>query len=107
MDLRIKNKLVLVTGSTLGIGKAIAAKLLQEGALVIINGRSQERVDAVIHELQPIGKIYGVAADTARYNVIELTGASNSLKRPSQSAQSSVRCSEQLGNPTSHTTPTG
>jgi 3-oxoacyl-[acyl-carrier protein] reductase len=54
MDLRIEGKLALVTGSTLGIGKAIAVKLLQEGAQVIINGRSQERVDAVIQELQPI-----------------------------------------------------
>jgi NADP-dependent 3-hydroxy acid dehydrogenase YdfG len=65
MNLRIKDKLVLVTGSTSGIGKAIAVKLLEEGAQVIINGRSQERIDAVIRELQPMGKIYSVAADIA------------------------------------------
>jgi NAD(P)-dependent dehydrogenase (short-subunit alcohol dehydrogenase family) len=65
MDLRIKDKLALVTGSTLGIGKAIAVKLLQEGSQVIINGRSQERIDAVIQELQAMGKIYGIAADIA------------------------------------------
>ncbi len=65
MDLHINGKLALVTGSTLGIGKAIATKLLQEGAHVIINGRSQERVDAVIQELQAIGTLYGIAADIA------------------------------------------
>jgi NAD(P)-dependent dehydrogenase (short-subunit alcohol dehydrogenase family) len=65
MDLQIKGKLALVTGSTLGIGKAIAAKLLQEGAHVIINGRSQERVDTVTQEFQAIGTVYGVAADIA------------------------------------------
>jgi NAD(P)-dependent dehydrogenase (short-subunit alcohol dehydrogenase family) len=65
MDLQIKGKLALVTGSTLGIGKTIAAKLLQEGAHVIINGRSQERVDAVTQEFQLIGTVYGVAADIA------------------------------------------
>jgi NAD(P)-dependent dehydrogenase (short-subunit alcohol dehydrogenase family) len=63
MDLHINNKLALVTGSTLGIGKAIAEKLLQEGAQVIINGRSQNRVDAVINQLRSVGKVYGVASD--------------------------------------------
>jgi NAD(P)-dependent dehydrogenase (short-subunit alcohol dehydrogenase family) len=63
MDLHIRNKLALVTGSTLGIGKAIAIKLLQEGATVIINGRSQERVDTVLQELHSLGTVYGVAAD--------------------------------------------
>ena len=63
MDLRIEGKLALVTGSTSGIGKAIAVKLLQEGASVIINGRSQESIDRVLEELYPIGKVYGIAAD--------------------------------------------
>jgi NAD(P)-dependent dehydrogenase (short-subunit alcohol dehydrogenase family) len=65
MDLYVKNKLALVTGSTLGIGKAIAKKLLQEGAQVIINGRSQHHVDGVVDELRMLGKVYGVAADIA------------------------------------------
>jgi NADP-dependent 3-hydroxy acid dehydrogenase YdfG len=65
MDLQIKEKLALVTGSTSGIGKAIAVKLLQEGANVIINGRSQERIDVVVQELQAFGTVYGVTADIA------------------------------------------
>jgi NAD(P)-dependent dehydrogenase (short-subunit alcohol dehydrogenase family) len=65
MDFQIKGKLALVTGSTSGIGKAIAAKLLQEGAQVIINSRSQERVDMVTQEFQAIGTgtVYGVVSD--------------------------------------------
>lgn len=65
MDLRIEGKLALVTGSTSGIGKAIAVKLLQEGANVIINGRSQESIDRLLEELYPIGKVYGIAANLA------------------------------------------
>jgi len=45
MDLNLNNKLSLVTGSTAGIGYAIAAALAREGARVIINGRSQLAVD--------------------------------------------------------------
>ncbi len=65
MDLHLDNKLALVTGSTQGIGKEAASRLLREGATVIINGRSQDRVDAAIRELGDLGKIYGVVADIA------------------------------------------
>ncbi|WP_028115344.1 SDR family NAD(P)-dependent oxidoreductase [Ferrimonas senticii] len=51
MDLKLNDKKVLVTGSTSGIGKAIAAAYLKEGAVVYINGRSQERCDAIAAEL--------------------------------------------------------
>ena len=63
VDLHIKDKLALVTGSTSGIGKAIAIQLLREGTRVIINGRSQLRVDAVLQELLPLGNVHGIAAD--------------------------------------------
>ncbi|HEV3022644.1 MAG TPA: SDR family NAD(P)-dependent oxidoreductase, partial [Pirellulales bacterium] len=45
MDLQLTNKKALVTGSTAGIGLAIASLLTQEGASVIVNGRSQSRVE--------------------------------------------------------------
>lgn len=48
MDFGIKDKIALVTGSTAGIGFAIAKALLQEGVTVYINGRSKPRVDEAI-----------------------------------------------------------
>lgn len=47
MDLQLNGKRVLVTGSSAGIGVAIAQMMAAEGALVVINGRNQERAQAV------------------------------------------------------------
>jgi NAD(P)-dependent dehydrogenase (short-subunit alcohol dehydrogenase family) len=67
LDLQLVGKQALVTGSTSGIGYAIARSLLREGADVIVNGRSQETVDAAIASLrQETGKTAkGFAADMA------------------------------------------
>jgi len=54
MDLQLTGKVALVTGSTAGIGYAIAAALAREGARVIINGRTQRGVDAALAELAPV-----------------------------------------------------
>src|SRR5579863_3722670 len=62
MDLQLNGKTALVTGSTAGIGLAIAQALAKEGASVIVNGRTEERVRAAI---QTSGAAYGVAADLA------------------------------------------
>lgn len=51
MDLKLKNKRALVTGSTEGIGFAIAKRLIEEGAEVIVNGRSPEKVQETIKKL--------------------------------------------------------
>jgi NAD(P)-dependent dehydrogenase (short-subunit alcohol dehydrogenase family) len=51
MDLQLKDKLALVTGSTAGIGRAIAATLGREGARVIVNGRKAEAVATAAAEL--------------------------------------------------------
>jgi NAD(P)-dependent dehydrogenase (short-subunit alcohol dehydrogenase family) len=66
MNLQIEGKTALVTGSTAGIGLAIAAGLAREGSTVIINGRTQARVNSAIRELQsgiPEAKLKGLAAD--------------------------------------------
>ena len=60
MDLELKGKTALVTGSTAGIGLAIAAALVKEGAVVIVNGRTQERVDQAV---AGSGAAQGIAAD--------------------------------------------
>src|ERR1700687_1748614 len=52
MDLQLKGKLALVTGSTAGIGLAIGTTLAREGARVIINGRSKASVDEVVASLK-------------------------------------------------------
>lgn len=66
MDLQLKDKHALVTGSTAGIGYAIAEALAREGASVMINGRRQQRVDQAISNLHAsgvTGRIDGIAAD--------------------------------------------
>jgi NAD(P)-dependent dehydrogenase (short-subunit alcohol dehydrogenase family) len=52
MDLQLSGRLALVTGSTAGIGFAIARRLAGEGARVIVNGRSEARVEAAIAKIQ-------------------------------------------------------
>lgn len=52
MNLRLENKLALVTGSTAGIGFAIASALAAEGARVIINGRTSKRVEEAMEKIR-------------------------------------------------------
>jgi NAD(P)-dependent dehydrogenase (short-subunit alcohol dehydrogenase family) len=61
MNLQLEGKRALVTGSTAGIGFAIAEALANEGARVIINGRTRKRVDEALSKLK--GDVEGVAAD--------------------------------------------
>jgi NAD(P)-dependent dehydrogenase (short-subunit alcohol dehydrogenase family) len=67
MDLQLRNKLALVTGSTAGIGFAIAKALSKEGANLIINGRSQESVTRAVADLaaSATGELIGFAGDLA------------------------------------------
>src|SRR5205823_5436813 len=55
MDLQLQGKRALVTGSTAGIGLAIARGLAREGAGVIINGRTAQRVDQSVAALNKAG----------------------------------------------------
>ncbi|WP_392537210.1 SDR family NAD(P)-dependent oxidoreductase [Legionella sp. 227] len=52
MDLKLKGKTALVTGSTAGIGFSIAQILAREGVTVVINGRSRERVTEAIQQIK-------------------------------------------------------
>jgi NAD(P)-dependent dehydrogenase (short-subunit alcohol dehydrogenase family) len=66
MDLQIAGKTALVTGSTAGIGLAIAHSLAREGVHVTVNGRTQQRVDAAIasiSEAVPAAAVNGIASD--------------------------------------------
>lgn len=66
MDLQLENKLALVSGSTAGIGLAIAKTLAAEGARVIVNGRTRARVEealASIRQEHPGAKLESFAGD--------------------------------------------
>ena len=67
MDLQLNGKLALVSGSTAGIGYAIAETLAAEGARVIINGRQQASVDSALASLRRAnrGEVLGFAGDLA------------------------------------------
>ena len=66
MNLKLAGKVALVTGSTAGIGFAIAQSLATEGAHVHVNGRTQKRVDAALAAIRSqaaTAKVDGIAAD--------------------------------------------
>ena len=66
MHIDLSGKHAIVTGSTAGIGYAIAHGLAQAGATVVINGRTQARVDAAVAQLKkdlPNARLQGVAGD--------------------------------------------
>ena len=63
MELQMDGRLALVTGSTKGIGRATAAQLVDEGAAVIVHGRSTGTVSPVVEALGESGKVFGVWGD--------------------------------------------
>lgn len=68
MDLDLRGRRAFVSGSTRGIGRAIAEALLREGATVVIHGREEERVRKAVDALRaeaPDARVEGVAADLA------------------------------------------
>jgi len=75
MEMQLTNKTALVTGSTAGIGFAIASLLAQEGASVVVNGRSQRRVEEAvkrIHQENKNAQVTGVAADLGTKEGVDL-----------------------------------
>jgi NAD(P)-dependent dehydrogenase (short-subunit alcohol dehydrogenase family) len=79
MDLQLEGKRALVTGSTAGIGFAIAKALAKEGASVVVNGRTAARVEAAIAKLAQVGvrgEVEGLPADLGT-----ASGAAEALRR--------------------------
>ena len=82
MIIDLTGKRAIVTGSTSGIGFAIARGLANAGAAVVLNGRTQKSVDAAIKQLAqhvPQVKVEGVAVDLAA-----AAGAAAFVKRVSE-----------------------
>ena len=74
MDLQLGGKTALVTGSTAGIGLAIVQGLAREGARVILNGRTEERVDGAIATIKkriPDASVEGFAGDLSKAEVAD------------------------------------
>ncbi len=74
MDLQLQGKRALVTGSTAGIGYAIAEALLIEGVLVVVNGRTKQRVDSAVEKLRTKSagaQVEGLAADLGTREGVE------------------------------------
>lgn len=65
MDLKLAGKTAIVTGSTAGIGLAIAERLAAEGVEVTITGRSQSKLDAAAEQIAKVGKVNPILADPA------------------------------------------
>jgi NAD(P)-dependent dehydrogenase (short-subunit alcohol dehydrogenase family) len=65
MQIDLTNRTAIVTGSTAGIGLAIARGLAEAGADVVVNSRTQAAVDRAVAQLGQAGKVRGIAADLA------------------------------------------
>ncbi len=83
MDLQLTGKTALVTGSTAGIGYAIAERLAREGARVIVNGRTEARVADAAARIRETLKdeggadVSGVAADLGTASGVALVAAAH------------------------------
>lgn len=74
MDLNLKGKTALITGSTSGIGFATAKILLKEGVTVYINGRNHSSVENAVSQLKSevsSAEVFGIVADFFQLNQVE------------------------------------
>ena len=67
----LSGKIAVVTGGTRGIGRAIAERLLREGASVAICGRTAESTERAVADMEPLGKVFGQAADITQVEQVK------------------------------------
>jgi NAD(P)-dependent dehydrogenase (short-subunit alcohol dehydrogenase family) len=67
----LSGKIAAVTGGTRGIGRAIAERLLREGASVAICGHSAESTQRAVAEMEPLGRVFGHPADIAQLEQVK------------------------------------
>ncbi len=72
MDLGLKDKAILVAGSSRGIGRSIAEFLLEEGARVCISGRNREFVATAERDLSSKGQVIGFSGDLSDAGIVAL-----------------------------------
>jgi NADP-dependent 3-hydroxy acid dehydrogenase YdfG len=71
MDLGIEGKRFLITGGSSGLGKALAARLLREGAAVALMARDEQRLSAAASELRTAGEVIALPGDVRRDEDLE------------------------------------
>jgi NAD(P)-dependent dehydrogenase (short-subunit alcohol dehydrogenase family) len=79
MDLKLKGKRALVTGSSSGLGEAVAKKLAEEGVEVIVHGRDAARANAVVKQIESAGgkakaAVGDLSTDKGADDVIKVAG---------------------------------
>ncbi len=67
----LKDKVAVITGGSTGIGFATAKLFLEEGARVVLTGRTQETLDTALAELDEPDRAVGVRGDVARLNDLD------------------------------------
>lgn len=65
----LHDKIAIVTAGTLGIGYAIAQKLLEDGATVLINSRNKKNVDDAVESLKSYGTVHGLAGNIGQSEI--------------------------------------
>jgi NAD(P)-dependent dehydrogenase (short-subunit alcohol dehydrogenase family) len=84
-DLELTGKIVLVTGSTAGIGFAFAKSLASDGAHIYVNGRTQQRVDAAMAAIRSHAACSPIR-DGFVFSGVIMNGAHNVGSRPAHKA---------------------
>lgn len=72
MDLHLTERVVVVTGGTSGLGRAVATALVAEGARVVVASRSASRVEEAVAALGGAGRAHGVVADIVSRDTSEV-----------------------------------
>ncbi|MEK1894651.1 MAG: SDR family NAD(P)-dependent oxidoreductase [Rhizobium sp.] len=72
MDLKLDGKVALVTGSSKGIGEAVARGLAHEGAIVVVHGRNKAKTEEVAHDIVAKGgRAYAVIGDLTKEDEVQ------------------------------------
>ena len=66
--MRLEGKTALITGSSSGIGRAIATRFARAGAAVVINGRNEAKIAGVVKEIEALGaRAIGIRANVGNF----------------------------------------